>query len=86
MPNVHNTAGEGILMQNLLFLFLLTMPISAHAYIGPGMGAGALAVIFGILGAIILGLFAILWYPLKRLFSKIRKKQMTDTKDESDSA
>jgi len=78
--------GEGILVKNLLFLLLLLIPISAQAYIGPGMGAGALAVIFGILGAIILGLFAILWYPLKRLFSKNRKKQMTDTKDESDSA
>jgi len=73
-------------VKNLLFLLLLLIPISAQAYIGPGMGAGALAVIFGILGAIILGLFAILWYPLKRLFSKNRKKQMTDTKDESDSA
>ena len=72
-------------MRNLLFFLLLIFPLTAHAYIGPGMGAGALAVIFGILGAIFLGLFAILWYPFKRLLTKIRKKQVTDTKDESDS-
>ena len=73
-------------MRNILLLSLLFIPLTAHAYIGPGMGAGALAVIFGILGAIFLGLFAILWYPFKRLFTKNRKKQVADTKDESDSA
>lgn len=73
-------------MRNILLFSLLIMPLTAHAYIGPGMGAGALAVIFGILGAIFLGLFAILWYPLKRLFAKNRKNQVADSKDESDSA
>jgi len=62
-------------MRNILLFSLLIMPLTAHAYIGPGMGAGALAVIFGIMGAIFLGLFA-----------KNRKNQVADSKDESDSA
>ena len=69
-----------------IVLSLLAIPLTAHAYIGPGMGASTLAVIFGILAAIFLGLFAILWYPLKRLFTGKKKKQVTDSKDKSDPA
>jgi hypothetical protein len=39
----------------------------AAAYIGPGAGAGTIAVVLGVLAAIIMAFFAILWYPLKRL-------------------
>ena len=40
----------------------------ALAYIGPGAGAGLIATVIGILTAILLALFAVLWYPIKRLF------------------
>ena len=43
---------------------------AAHAYIGPGLGAGAVAVVLGILASIGIAFMAILWYPLKRLFKK----------------
>jgi hypothetical protein len=43
---------------------------AAEAYIGPGLGAGAIAVVLGIIGAIIMAFIAILWYPLKRLLRK----------------
>jgi hypothetical protein len=69
-------------MRNILFASLLLLPLTSHAYIGPGMGAGALAVVFGVLGAIFLGLFAILWYPIKRLFGKSSKKKAAGSKDE----
>jgi len=51
---------------------LIVFPHAAHAYIGPGLGAGAVAVVVGVLASIGLALIAILWYPLKRLFKKIR--------------
>ena len=73
-------------MRNLLFTFLLLTPISSYGYIGPGMGAGAIAVILGILASIFLGFFAILWYPFKRLLRKRKKKQADKPKDESDPA
>lgn len=45
----------------------------AAAYIGPGAGAGTIAVVLGILAAIVMAFFAVLWYPVKRLI-KGRKK------------
>lgn len=49
---------------------LVALPWELHAYIGPGMGTGVIAVVLGVLCAIFLALFAILWYPIKRLFKK----------------
>lgn len=48
-------------------LLLLMLPIHAFAYVGPGLGAGTLGVILGLLGSIILALFAFFWYPIKRM-------------------
>ena len=59
-----------------LALFLSsTFSSSAFAYIGPGLGAGTVGVILGVIGSIFLALFAIFWYPLKRLFKKLKKPQ-----------
>lgn len=44
----------------------------AAAYIGPGMGAGTIALVLGILAAIVMAFLALLWYPLKRML-KARK-------------
>ena len=40
--------------------------LPAQAYVGPGMGAGGLGVVLGLLGSILLALFAVFWYPIKR--------------------
>jgi flagellar motor component MotA len=42
----------------------------AAAYIGPGVGAGMIATVLGILTAIALAIFAVVWYPLKRLLKR----------------
>jgi hypothetical protein len=42
----------------------------ALAYIGPGTGAGLIATVLGLLTAIVLALFAVFWYPVKRLFKQ----------------
>jgi len=58
-------------MRKIAFAFgllaLLQLPIAAHAYIGPGAGAGTIAIVLGILSSIFLGFVGILWYPIKRL-------------------
>jgi len=59
--------------QNLLF-----------AYIGPGMGGGVIAAIFGIIAAFFLGLWGILYYPIKRAF-KNKKKKNTLSKNKNNS-
>lgn len=61
----------------LLSFFLVSLP--AHAYIGPGMGGGVIAASIGFVAAIVLGLWAILYYPIKRAFKK-RKEKNTSSK------
>lgn len=57
---------------------MLAVPAQAFAYIGPGLGAGAVGAVLGVLGSIFLGLFAIIWYPVKRLMKKRKKGRPGD--------
>lgn len=57
----------------IIILLLIFKPVSA--YIGPGMGGGVVAAILGIIGAILLALFGIIYYPIKRAIKN--KKQKT---------
>lgn len=57
---------------------ILAVPAQAFAYIGPGLGAGAVGAVLGVLGSIFLGLFAIIWYPVKRLMKKRKKGRPGD--------
>ena len=55
-------------------IFSNTSPLLG--YIGPGMGGGVIAAIFGILAAFFLGLWGILYYPIKRAFKNKKKKKI----------
>ncbi len=73
-------------MRNLLFslvvaALLFAIPQSAVAYIGPGAGAGTIAVVLGIIASIFLGFVAILWYPLKRLIRGWKASAMRSAKN-----
>lgn len=48
---------------------------STFCYIGPGLDGGVVAAVLGILASFFLVLFAIIWYPLKRVYQKIKKKK-----------
>lgn len=65
---------------SLAVLMLLATPAAAHAYLGPGLGMGALSLVMGVLGSFVLGFVAILWYPLKRLLRRLRRKLPPDSK------
>ena len=58
----------------LSFIIVIFFSDNLFAYIGPGMGGGVIAAVVGIIVAIFLGFFAIVFYPLKRLISKKKKK------------
>ena len=58
---------------NMLYIFSNVIPF--FAYIGPGMGGGVIAAIFGIIAAFFLGLWGILYYPIKRAFKNKNKKK-----------
>ena len=57
---------------------IFSSELSLFAYIGPGLGGGVIAAIFGIIAAFILGLWGILYYPIKRAFKnkKVKKKSL----------
>ena len=59
-----------------LTLLALT-PAEARAYLGPGLGMGAIGVAFGVFGSIVLGMVAVIWYPFKRLIRKVRRRPLT---------
>ena len=50
-------------------------PGTACAYVGPGLGLGAIGAVLGVLLSIFLAFIAILWYPLKRIIRKFKKKK-----------
>ena len=65
------------------FFFIISIfysPNLLFAYIGPGMGGGAIAAIFGIIAAFFLGLWGILYYPIKRAVKNKKKKKMLSKK------
>jgi hypothetical protein len=64
----------------IALVLLLSFTVTpAHAYLGPGMGVGALAVMFSIVGAIFLALFAVIWYPIKRLLRRGKSDALAET-------
>ena len=62
-------------MTESIFISIILFNLSpVFAYIGPGMGGGVIAAIFGIIAAFFLGLWGILYYPIKRAFKNKKKK------------
>ena len=59
-----------------LILILILIDNTAFAYIGPGMTGGVLAGTIGIIVAIFAALFGLIWFPIKRLLKKRKKKQL----------
>lgn len=66
-----------ILSINVIAL-LLVAPQTAIAYIGPGAGIAAIGTVIALIGGILLAIVAFIWYPIKRLLAKIKRKRMTD--------
>lgn len=54
----------------ILLPTLIMLSTGAHAYVGPGLGAGTLGVVIGLIASVFVALFALLWYPIKRLLKK----------------
>jgi hypothetical protein len=50
----------------------------AEAYIGPGVGVGAILTTLGILASFFMLLVGFIWYPIKRLLRKIFRSDKPD--------
>jgi len=62
----------------VVVFFVIAIPVTANAYVGPGAGISAIAAILGVIGAILLALFAIVYYPIKRVIKR-RKSEAKAT-------
>ena len=59
-------------MKKYLFV-ILVISLDIFPYLGPGMGGGVIAAIIGFFAAIVLGLWGILYYPIKRALKPKKK-------------
>ena len=57
-----------------LIIFCL-MSFSSSAYLGPGIGTGAIVATLGIIIAIFATLFGLIWFPIKKLLKKRKEKK-----------
>jgi hypothetical protein len=71
--------------KSILFLSLFLISLPSYAYIGPGMGGGAIAAIIGFFAAILLGLWGILYYPIKRALKNRKDKKMLSKESDNES-
>ncbi len=64
----------------LTFLICVGLGFSnpAQAYIGPGVGVGAILTTLGILASFFMLLAGFVWYPVKRLLKKIFRSGKSD--------
>ena len=46
----------------------------AVAYIGPGLGAGTIATVLGIVAGLGMLIIGVIWYPIKRLIRRFKDK------------
>ena len=61
--------------KSILFFSLFLISLPSYAYIGPGMSGGVIAAIVGFFAAILLGLWGILYYPIKRALKNRKDKE-----------
>lgn len=54
------------------FALLIAGPTPALAYMGPGLGLGAIGSALGIVGAVLLAIVSVVWYPFKRMLRRMR--------------
>ena len=73
------------MIESILIPIIFSNISPLFAYLGPGMGGGVIAAIFGIIAAFFLGLWGILYYPIKRfLKNKQKKKKLTKNANQKD--
>jgi amino acid transporter len=62
-------------MRLILFIAAVValLAVPAHAYVGPGLGIGAIGAVLGALFSVLLAILAIFWYPFKRLLKAFRR-------------
>ena len=72
---------SGFSVPMIFSLMLLSQP--ALAYVGPGLGLGAIGAVLGVIFSVFLAIFAIFWYPIKRLLGIGKRSKRAPESSES---
>jgi hypothetical protein len=64
----------------LVFLLVCLAADTANAYIGPGAGLTAIGSFLALLAALVVGAVGFLWYPIKRLRNRWKRRKADDGK------
>ena len=66
-----------MLRDSKIVLFGIFLMVSPHAfsYFGPGLAGGVIAATLGIIGALFLAIFGVLYYPIKRAYRRKFRRQ-----------
>ena len=56
-------------------LALLALPTAAQAYVGPGLGLGAVGMVLAVIFSGFLAVVGIIWYPFKRMIRRFKKSK-----------
>ena len=57
-----------------IFFLLLIISKPSFAYVGPGLGLGPIIIALTTVGAILIAIVAIIYYPIKKIILKLKKK------------
>jgi hypothetical protein len=60
----------------LMPLAQLFMPEASYAYAGPGSVISGIGTLLAVVAAIVAAIFGFFWFPLKRLFRKVRGRHV----------
>ena len=60
----------------LAVISLLTYPPLASAYIGPGLGSGAIVAVLGTVFGFLMLVVGVIWYPIKKLVRRLRTNKL----------
>ena len=58
----------------IIVIALLSISNPASAYLGPGVGGGLIVGVIGVIGALLIALFGVLYYPIKRALKNRKEK------------
>lgn len=59
-------------------------PAIAHAYVGPGTGLSAIGSFLALIGAVFFAVVGFLWFPIKRIFRKLKKNKDVESEAKVD--
>jgi nitrate reductase gamma subunit len=60
---------------------LLIFPVSVMAYLGPGAAVSSIGALLAAIAGIIVAIFGFLWYPIRRLIRRLKKKSSNQEGD-----